>query len=104
MATDKPATPALTKIAMIDQLSVEVQVSKVQAKAMLEALVAMCCKEVKAGRPFRVAGLGTFSLVKSKARKGVNPKTGEPLKIAARKRMVFKAGTQVKELLNPKKK
>jgi DNA-binding protein HU-beta len=51
-----------------------------------------------------VAGLGTFALKKSKARKGVNPATGEPIKIKAKKRMAFKPSSQVKALLNPVRK
>jgi DNA-binding protein HU-beta len=51
-----------------------------------------------------VAGLGTFDLKKTKARKGVNPATGEAIKIKAKKRMAFKPSSQVKELLNPSKK
>jgi len=103
VAAEKKVKAAMTKLEMVEHLAKEVGVTKVQAKAALEAFIAMCCKEVKAGRPFRVSGLGTFSLAKTKARKGVNPKTGEPLKIAARKRMAFKAGAHVKDMLNPKK-
>ena len=49
------------------------------------------------------ASAGTFSLRKTKARKGVNPKTGEAIKISAKKRMAFKPAAQVKDLLNPSK-
>ena len=55
-------------------------------------------------RSFRVAGLGTFSLKKTKARKGRNPATGEQIKIKASKRMAFKMSAPVKDLLNPQKK
>lgn len=103
VATEMKAKTAMTKLEIVDQLAKEVQITKIQAKAALELFVAMCCKEVKAGRPFRVSGLGTFALAKTKARKGVNPKTGEALKIGARKRMAFKASAQVKDMLNPKK-
>ncbi|MEW5912051.1 MAG: HU family DNA-binding protein [Thermodesulfobacteriota bacterium] len=94
-------TPA-TKADMIDKVAKEAGISKVAAKAALESFVDMCRKEVKAGRSFRVAGLGTFGLKKSKARKGVNPATGQPIKIKASKRMVFKMGSAVKDQLNKK--
>lgn len=99
MATKK----ALTKLEMIDLIAKEASVPKTAAKAALESFVEMVVKEVKAGRPLRVAGLGTFSLKKVKARKGVNPKTGEQIKISAKKRMSFKAAAQVKDTLNPSK-
>ncbi len=98
------AKKPMTKNDMIDKIAKDAGISKSAAKAALESFVEMCRKEVKVGRPFRVAGLGTFSLKKSKARKGVNPATGEPIKIKAKKRMAFKPSSQVKELLNPQRK
>lgn len=97
------AKKAMTKLEIIDQMAKDAGVPKTAAKAALESFVDICVKEVKAGRPLRVAGLGTFSLKKVKARKGVNPKTGEQIKISAKKRMSFKAAAQIKELLNPSK-
>ncbi len=97
------AKKPMTKTDMIDQMAADAQVPKTAAKAALESLVGMIQKEVKVGRPFRLAGLGTFELKKSKARKGVNPATGEPIKIKAKKRMAFKASQQVKDQLNPTK-
>lgn len=94
------AKKPMTKADMIAHMAKVANISKAAAKLALEAFVDACRKEVKVGRPFRVAGLGTFSLKKSKARKGVNPATGEPIKIKAKKRMAFKMSSQVKELLN----
>jgi DNA-binding protein HU-beta len=94
---------ALTKIEIVDQIAKEAGIIKSAARAALESFVSLCAKEIKAGRPLRVSGLGTFSLKKTKARKGMNPKTGEPLKISAKKRMAFKPSSQIKGLLNPAK-
>ena len=94
----------MTKTDMIEKISKDAKITKVQSKAALESFIEMCSKEVKAGRPFRVAGLGTFSLKRTKARKGRNPATGEPIKIKASKRMNFKPSSLIKDLLNPKKK
>ena len=98
------AKKPMTKADMIAEIATAAGINKTQAQVALESFVEACRTEVKIGRPFRVAGLGTFSLAKSKARKGVNPATGEPIKIAAKKRMAFKSGSAVKELLNPTKK
>ena len=97
------AKKPMTKADMIDKVSKDTSISKAQAKIALESFVDMCRKEVKVGRPFRVSGLGTFALRKVKARKGVNPATGDPIKIKASKRMAFRPSSQVKDLLNPKK-
>ena len=97
------AKKLMTKTEMIGRISKEAGITKAQSKAALESFVGMCSKEVKAGRNFRVAGLGTFSLKKTKARQGVNPATGDKIKIKASKRMAFKPSSQIKDLLNPKK-
>jgi DNA-binding protein HU-beta len=97
------AAKPMTKNEMVEKIAKDADISKAAAKAALESFIGACVGEVKAGRAFRVAGLGTFSLKKSKARKGVNPSTGESIKIKASKRMAFKAGTQVKDILNPSK-
>jgi len=97
------AKKPMTKADMIDKIAKDTDISKAQAKIALESFVDMCQKEVKASRPFRVSGLGTFNLKKVKARKGVNPATGEQIKIKASKRMAFRPSSQVKDLLNPKK-
>lgn len=94
------AKKPMTKADMIDKVAKDAGIPKAAAKTAIESFVDMARKEVKVGRSFRVAGLGTFALKKSKARKGVNPSTGEPIKIKAKKRMTFKAGAQVKSLLN----
>jgi|Deesub1362A_J573_1020465.scaffolds.fasta_scaffold01546_6 DNA-binding protein HU-beta len=98
------AKKPMTKMDMINKIAKDAGISKAAARAALESFVEMCVKEVKVGRPFRVAGLGTFSLKKTKARKGVNPATGEPIKIKAKKRMAFKPSAVVKELFNPTRK
>jgi DNA-binding protein HU-beta len=97
----KQTKKAMTKLDMIDQISKDAVIPKTAARAALDSFVAMCGKEIKSGRSLRVAGLGTFSLRKTKARKGMNPKTGEAIKIAAKKRMAFKPSSVIKELLNP---
>ena len=90
----------MNKSDMINKIAKDAGITKKAAKSAIESFIDMTRKEVKAGRPFRVAGLGTFALKKSKARKGVNPATGEPIKIKAKKRMVFRAGAEVKKLLS----
>ena len=52
---------------------------------------------------FTYPGFGTFTKKKRSARKGRNPQTGEPIKIAASVGLGFSAGSQLKDRLNKKK-
>jgi len=55
---------------------------------------------LKAGDEVRLVGFGTFSVAKRKASTGRNPRTGEPLEIAASAQPKFKAGKGLKDAVN----
>ncbi len=56
-------------------------------------------KAVKKGDDVSLIGFGTFSKARRKARTGVNPATGEKIKIKARNVVKFKAGKAFKDIL-----
>ena len=62
------------------------------AADVIEAIV----KELKKNGGFTLPSFGTFTVKKTKARKGVNPRTGEPIKVKAGKTVRFKASPTLK--------
>jgi DNA-binding protein HU-beta len=60
-------------------------------------LVASIVKEMKKSGGFTLPSFGTFTVRKTKARKGMNPRTGEPVKIKAGKTVRFKASPNLKK-------
>ena len=62
------------------------------AADVIEAIV----KELKKNGGFTLPSFGTFTAKKTKARKGVNPRTGEPIKVKAGKTVRFKASPTLK--------
>jgi len=52
------------------------------------------------GDEVRLVGFGTFSVSKRKASTGRNPRTGEPMSIAASSQPKFKAGKGLKDAVN----
>jgi DNA-binding protein HU-beta len=52
------------------------------------------------GDEVRLVGFGTFSVSKRKASTGRNPRTGEPMSIAASTQPKFKAGKSLKDAVN----
>ena len=56
-------------------------------------------KTVKKGDDVSLLGFGTFSKARRKARTGVNPATGEKIKIKAKNVVKFSAGKAWKEML-----
>ncbi|MBN1175081.1 HU family DNA-binding protein [Candidatus Woesearchaeota archaeon] len=70
---------------------------KSQVDEIVRELIATVGKTVKK-EPVQLVGLGTFKPVKRKARVGINPMTGEKLKIPARKALKFTASANLKKL------
>ena len=60
-------------------------------------LVAAIVKEMKKNGGFTLPSFGTFTVRKTKARKGMNPRTGEAVKIKAGKTVRFKASPNLKK-------
>ncbi len=69
--------------------------SNAAAAAAVNAVIDAITKNVKKG-PVQIIGFGTFSVVKRGARKGINPATGEAIKIKASKSVKFKPGAKLK--------
>jgi DNA-binding protein HU-beta len=53
-------------------------------------------KELKTTGTFTLPSFGTFRVAKTKARKALNPRTGEPVKVKAGKTVRFKASPSLK--------
>ena len=64
--------------------------------AVLEAVAEALARE----ETVRLAGFGTFSTRRRSARTGRNPRTGEPVEIAASKSPSFKAGKRLRDAVN----
>ena len=52
---------------------------------------------LQSGDKVTLIGFGTFSVVNTKEKMGRNPQTGKEIKIAASKRVKFKAGKDLKD-------
>jgi DNA-binding protein HU-beta len=76
----------MTKSQLIEKIAGETELAKRDVKGVLETLATLGYKELKKAGMFVVPGFAKFVVIKkpaTKARKGTNPFTGEP--------MVFKA-------------
>jgi DNA-binding protein HU-beta len=80
------------------------QVSKVQAKAVFEAVEAVVHKSLKAEKKIPLGGLGAVKLVERKARIGRNPATGEQIKIPAKTVVKIAPAKALKDAFNKKAK
>ena len=100
----KMATPAKTTSSstvtlkhLAAALADKHEVPKRQAEAVLGDLVTLTTKHLKKGNKIRLTGLGIIQVRKRAARMGLNPATGEAIKIKARKKVAFRPAKELKE-------
>ena len=71
--------------------------SKKQAVAIVDATFDIILKEMAKGGEVKIPGFGNFKVMRRAERMGINPKTGEKIKIAASVKPKFRAGKLLKE-------
>ncbi len=71
--------------------------TKKQAQAVVEAVLDTITKTLAKGDEVKLPGFGVFKVARRAERMGVNPKTGEKIKIAASTKPKFRAGKLLKE-------
>jgi nucleoid DNA-binding protein len=74
-------------------------VSKASAEKAVNAVVESISASLRKGKNVQLIGFGAFKVVIRKARLGVNPKTGEKIKIKASKAVKFSVGKELKSKL-----
>lgn len=89
----------MNKTEFINAISEKAGLSKVDAKKAVDAFIETVSNELKAGGKVSLLGFGSFSVSEKAARKGVNPKTKQPIDIPARKAVKFKCGSELNELV-----
>ena len=92
----------MNKAELVAAMAAKTGDTKKAAEASLEAFIAAVKESLKKGEKVQLVGFGSFEVRKRAARKGRNPQTKEEIKIPASKAPVFRAGKQLKELVNKK--
>jgi len=90
-------TTKVTKTALIAKIADKLEVSQSQSEKFLNTFIEVVTENLKVGNEITITGFGTFKRTTRKARKGVNPKTGAPMDIAASTSVSFKTGKTLKE-------
>lgn len=93
----------MNKSELIEATAKAADISKAAADRALSAMIDAVVKAVSKGDTVTLVGFGTFKSAKRAARTGKNPKTGEPLKIAATTVPKFSAGAGFKAAVAGKK-
>lgn len=90
----------MNKQDLVSKVADSADISKQKAATAVDAVVEAIKGSLKKGDDVRLVGFGTFSITERAATTGRNPRTGEPIPIAAKKVPKFKAGKELKEAVN----
>jgi DNA-binding protein HU-beta len=93
----------MNKSELIEAVAADSGLSKADSSRAIESFVGTVGKTLKKGDEVAITGFGKFSVVKRAARQGVNPRTGEKVKIKASKAPKFSPGAGLKQIVHPKK-
>ena len=82
----------MTKTDLVNEIAAKAGLTKVQAKAALDATLESISQALANDDKIQLIGFGTFSVVAKPERQGRNPRTKETITIPARKVVKFKPG------------
>ncbi|MGI8803575.1 MAG: HU family DNA-binding protein [Solirubrobacteraceae bacterium] len=87
----------MTKAELIEAVAERSRLSRRESARALEATLAVIEETVAAGGEISLSGFGRFHAGSRAARAGVNPRTGEPIRIDAMRVPRFTAGSALKK-------
>ena len=94
---DSLDTTALTKAQLADALFDQLGLNKREAKDFVDAFFEIVSAELVRGNSVKISGFGNFEAHNKTARPGRNPQTGEPVVIAARRVVTFRASGSLRQ-------
>jgi DNA-binding protein HU-beta len=87
----------LTKTQLLQIIAQETETDRKIAAFFLDVLATIAYRETKKSGEFTLPGFGKLVKQKRKARLGVNPKTGQKIKIAAKTVVKFRVAKAAKD-------
>ena len=90
----------MTKAELVEDVARAVELSKKDAERLVEIVFESVIDTLNQGEKIELRGFGSFRVRERGARRGRNPKTGNPVNIPAKRVPYFKPGKELKELIN----
>ena len=90
----------MNKTELVAQIAAAAGLSKVAAKAALDATLEAVTAALVKGDKVSLIGFGTLAVAERPEREGINPATKQKITIPARKVVKFKAGAELAAAVN----
>lgn len=85
------------KTDLINAIATKTGNTKAATELFLDSFVETILESLKKGNDVSLIGFGSFKVIKTKAKKGRNPRTGKEIKIPAGKKVKFTVGKTLKD-------
>ncbi|NLC66076.1 MAG: HU family DNA-binding protein [Clostridium sp.] len=92
----------MNKAELVSKISDKTSFTKKDSEIVLKATIESIVEALAEGDKVQLSGFGTFEVKDRKARVGRNPKTNEEIQIPEYKQPTFRAGKNLKEIVNEK--
>jgi integration host factor subunit beta len=90
----------MTKAELVEEVAKSIDLPKKSAEIIVNTVFDSVISALHQGDKVELRGFGSFRLRERKERVGRNPKTGETVHVPTKKVPYFKAGKELKELIN----
>jgi len=87
----------MNKAELINHVAATTDLTKASATNAVEAILSGITSSLSSGDSVNIVGFGAFTVTERAARTARNPRTGEPIAVAASKAPKFKAGKSLKD-------
>jgi DNA-binding protein HU-beta len=91
------AFPSMNKADLVNLVAARTELTKTDVAQVVDALIDTIIDSVVDGKKVSILGFGSFEPRERSARQGLNPKTGEKIKIDAKRVPAFTAGKMFKD-------
>lgn len=85
----------MNKSQLISAVAEEVNLSKIEVKKVVDTLFKCVEKNLQESDKVVISGFGVFTVTSTQERMGRNPRTGESVKIAARRNVKFHSNMDI---------
>jgi len=90
----------MTKAELVEKVAEKIQLTKKQTETVVNMLLNSITEALSEGDKVELRGFGSFRLRNRNPREGRNPKTGDTVQIPAKRVPFFKAGKELRAMVD----
>lgn len=90
----------MTKAELVEKVAAQINLTKKQTELVVNTVFQSITESLSQGKKVELRGFGSFRVRERNARVGRNPKSGDKVNVPAKKVPFFKAGKELRELVD----